>query len=464
MRVGKIEKLEIGPMVAEGKCVARYEDKVVFVDLVAPGDIVDVLVTKQKKNFLEATPVFFHQYSSQREKPFCIHFGVCGGCKWQHLNYPAQLKYKEQQVVDSLERLGKISLPNIQPILASSKTIFYRNKLEFTFSNHRWLTIEEIESKEQIVNKNALGFHIPKRFDKIIDVLTCHLQPDPSNAIRLFVKDQAEQLSISFFDLKKQEGVLRNLLIRTSNTGGVMVILQFFQDHPQREKLLNLIRAQFPQITSLYYIINPKRNETFHDIETHLYYGEPHLIEQMEDLKFRIGPKSFFQTNSDQAYQLYSIVRQLADIKSNEVVYDLYTGTGTIALFLARHAKRVVGLEYVEMAVDDAKANAVFNKIDNASFIAGDIKDLLTTKFIEEYGRPAIIITDPPRSGMHPDVVKALLAIRPTRIVYVSCNPATQARDLSLMNDCYTIKVVQPVDMFPHTHHVENVVLMELKN
>lgn len=459
-----LEKITIQDIAAEGKCIARQEDMVIFVDgSVAPGDVVDLRVTRKKKNFMEASLIRFHSYSTKRGTPFCEHFGVCGGCKWQHIPYEAQLQYKQQQVIDNLERIAKVPIPAVNPILPASEATYYRNKLEFTFSSSRWLTAEDIKSQESL-DKNALGFHIPKRFDKILDIEHCYLQTDPSNAIRLAVKKYAQENNIPFFDLVKQEGFLRNLIIRTTNTGEIMVILQvYYDDWNVLEPMLQHLHQEFPQITSLQYIINSKGNDTFQDLDVVTFAGKPYITEQMEGLQFRVGPKSFYQTNAQQAYELYKIARELADLKRQETVYDLYTGTGTIALFIARQASKVVGLEYVAMAIEDAKVNTKINNISNASFFAGDIKDLLTEKFMEVNGWPDVVITDPPRAGMDPKVVEMLLKAAPQKIVYVSCNPATQARDIALLDAKYAVKVIQPVDMFPHTYHVENVVLLELK-
>jgi 23S rRNA (uracil1939-C5)-methyltransferase len=459
-----ITNLTIEGIAAEGKCVARTpEGQVVFVEGVAPGDVVDVRTTRIKKSFIEATPVHFHSYSPERQEPFCLHFGTCGGCKWQHIQYETQLHYKRQQVVDNLERIAKVEIPEIEPILPSKETRYYRNKLEFTFSNKKWMTSEEISSGEDI-NKNALGFHIPKRFDKIIDVLHCHLQPDPSNEIRLAVRDFAKEKGLVFFDLVEMHGLMRNLIIRTANTGQVMVIVQFGEpDQKNIEMVMEFITNRFPEITSLQYVINTKGNETFHDLEVILYKGKDFIIETMEGLDFKIGPKSFFQTNSQQSYELYKITRDYAGLTGNEIVYDLYTGTGTIANFVASKASKVIGLEYVPEAIEDAKVNSEINQITNTAFYAGDIKDLLTETLLQKHGYPEVIITDPPRAGMHPDVVNMLLKTGAKRIVYVSCNPATQARDLALLDEKYVVKAVQPVDMFPHTYHVENVVLLELR-
>lgn len=457
-----LENLRITAIAAEGKCIARHEEVVVFVEgAVAPGDVVDVQLTRKKKNFMEGVPVRFHEQSALRTTPFCEHFGTCGGCKWQHIRYETQLAYKQQQVVDNLERIAKVSLPTVQPILASAEKTYYRNKLEFTFSPNRWLTDADMPFKDSL-DRRALGFHIPKRFDKILDIQHCYLQPDPSNAIRLAVRQYAAEHNLSFHDNVRQEGFLRNLIIRTANSGEIMVILQLFhEDLSDTEKLLGFLHGQFPQITSLQYIVNGKGNETFHDLEVKLFAGQPYITERMEELQFRVGPKSFYQTNAGQAYQLYKIAREYANLQGNETVYDLYTGTGTIANFVARQARKVIGLEYVPMAIEDAKVNAQLNQITNAEFFAGDIRELLTENFLQQHGKPDVVITDPPRAGMDPAVTEMLLVAAPQRIVYVSCNPATQARDVGLLDARYTVKAVQPVDMFPHTHHVENVVWLE---
>ena len=458
-----IESLSIEKIAAEGKALGYYDDKVVFVEGTAPGDVVDVQVYRKKKNFLEGRPIKFHKKSDIRVEPFCEHYGVCGGCKWQHLSYQDQLGFKQQQVVDALERIAKVDLPEIKPILGSKETTFYRNKLEFTFSNNRWLTREQIDSGKAFDN-NALGFHVPKRFDKIVQIDKCFLQTDSSNAIRNSVYEFAQKHEITHFDLVKQTGFLRNLIIRTSSIGELMVILQVAEPN---EDWLNLmmdhLKTSFPGITSLLYIINQKGNETFHDQEVITYHGRDYILEQMEGLQFKIGLKSFYQTNSLQAYELYKVTRDFANLSGNELVYDLYTGTGTIANFVAKTASKVIGVEYVPEAIEDAKVNSSINNIDNTEFFAGDMKDMLTQDFLNKHGKPDVIITDPPRAGMHPDVVNMLLSISAKKIVYVSCNPATQARDLALLDVKYRVAKVQPVDMFPQTHHVENVVLLELK-
>jgi 23S rRNA (uracil1939-C5)-methyltransferase len=459
-----LQRVEIQDMVAEGKCLVRIGELVVFVAGVAPGDVVDLRITRAQKRFLEAAPTHFHQYSDLREKPFCQHFGTCGGCKWQHIKYDAQLRYKQQQVEDQLTRIGKVALPEIPQILASPSRMYYRNKLEYTFSDNGWLTTEQINDDSRTYERNVLGFHTPGRFDKIIDVEHCWLQPEPSNEIRLFIRDYARQQDLQFGNMVKQVGNLRNLIIRTAqSTGETMVLLQCYLPHPSIEPLLDAVHAKFPQITSLNYVLNNKGNETFHDLEVVCYKGKPYIEEEMEGLRFRVGPKSFYQTNSEGAYNLYKIARDFAEIKPTDLVYDLYTGAGTIANFVARGAARVIGVEYVEQAVADARVNSAINDVTNTEFVAGDMKDILTPAFTATHGQPDVIITDPPRAGMHPDVVQRLLELRCPRIVYISCNPATQARDLELLDPAYQVTRVQPVDMFPHTHHVENVVLLELR-
>lgn len=455
-----IPEVVIESVAAEGKCVGRYEGQVIFVADVAPGDVVDLRIIKKRKNYLEGRPEKFQQYSSLRAQPFCQHFDLCGGCKWQHIQYQEQLKYKQQQVVDNLQRIGKVALPAISPILPSDSTRYYRNKLEFTFSNKKWLTREQIQSGDDI-DRTALGFHMPGRFDKVLDIEHCHLQPDPSNAVRLAVRDYARKHELDFFDLVQMHGLVRNLIIRTASTGETMVIVQFGRPDEAIEGLMQYLNEQFPELTSLQYIVNQKLNETYHDQEIVLYSGRAYIEEEMEGLRFRIGPKSFYQTNSQQAYTLYKVAREFAGLDGSQVVYDLYTGTGTIANFVARQAKKVVGIEYVPEAIEDAKINSQVNNIDNTIFYAGDMKDILSPEFVAEHGHPDVVITDPPRAGMHPDVIQTLLQVAPERIVYVSCNPATQARDLQMMDEQYRLSAVQPVDMFPHTHHVENVVLLE---
>jgi 23S rRNA (uracil1939-C5)-methyltransferase len=458
-----IPNLYIQEATADGNCVARHEGMVVFVKGAAPGDVVDVQVFRKKRRYAEAEIIKIVQPSPERVEAFCEHFGVCGGCKWQHINYETQLQFKQKQVIDSVERIAKIQT-YILPIIPSKHTRYYRNKLEFTFSNKRWLTTEELQSNETIEERNALGFHIPSKFDKILDIEKCYLQQHPSNRIRNVVKELALKMNLSFFDLREQKGLLRNLVVRTANTGEVMVILQCFEnDYRAIHQLLDELQGQVPEITSLNYVINPKKNDTFQDLNIVCYAGKDHILEEMESLFFHVSPKSFFQTNSEQAYELYKIVRNFADLQGNELVYDLYTGTGTIALFLAKSVKKIVGVEYVEAAIEDAKFNASINKIKNALFFAGDIKDVLHDEFVAIHGKPDVIITDPPRAGMHDKVIETLLRIASDKIVYVSCNPATQARDLALLAEKYDVQKVQPVDMFPHTTHVESVALLTLK-
>lgn len=458
------EQVEITDVAAEGKAIARVNDLVVFVPYAAPGDIVDLQIYRKKHKYAEGRVIRTHQLSPIRVAPFCEHFGVCGGCKWQHIPYEYQLKYKQKQVFDNLSRIGKIPLPEFDTIKGSAQTEFYRNKLEFTFSNKSWLTTEQLAQAETFDNRNALGFHIPGMFDKVLDINKCWLQQDISNRIRLAIKQFALDNDYPFFDLREQTGLMRNIIVRTASTGEIMLIVVFFEDDKERiDRLMTFVADSFPEITSLLYIVNQKANDTITDQEVHVFRGRDYILESMEGLQFKIGPKSFYQTNSAQAYELYKVARDFASLTGEELVYDLYTGTGTIANFVARRARRVIGIEYVPEAIEDAKVNAAYNNIDNTLFYAGDMKDILTTEFIEEHGRPDVIITDPPRAGMHDDVIQTILFAAPRRIVYVSCNPATQARDLSLLDVAYRVARVQPVDMFPHTHHVENVVLLERK-
>ncbi len=457
-----IENVTITDIGAEGKAIARVNDVVVFTTHVIPGDVVDVQVTKKRTKYMEARVVRVVEPSPDRVPAFCEHFEVCGGCKWQFLPYEKQLYYKQKQVADQLRRIGRIELPEITPILGSKKTTFYRNKLEFGFSNKRWLTSNEMGLEGDDINMNALGFHVPGMFDKIININKCWLQGDPSNQIRDFIKNYADENGLEYFDRRIQAGLLRNIIIRTSTTGDVMLIVSFFRnDKEDIENLMAALAAEFPQITSLMYVVNEKGNDTITDQEILVYKGKDHILEEMEGLKFKIGPKSFYQTNSEQAYELYKVAREFAGFKGGEVVYDLYTGTGTIANFVARDVKKVVGIEYVPEAIEDAHVNSELNGIENTSFFAGDMKRILTNEFIAQHGKPDVIITDPPRAGMDEDVVKTILEAAPERVVYVSCNPATQARDLALMDEAYKVTRIQPVDMFPHTHHVENVVLLE---
>jgi 23S rRNA (uracil1939-C5)-methyltransferase len=472
MKKGDIlQNIFVETMAAEGKCVAKHNGLVIFIQGGAPGDTVDIALTKIKSSFLEGRVVQIQKLSANRAQPFCSHFGTCGGCSWQHINYSTQVQYKQQQVIDNLERIGGLELPTINPIVASDKTSYYRNKLDYTFTANRWLTKEELEkAKEEKRYEVGLGYHMPGAFDRVFDVAECHLQPDPSNAIRLLVKKIAVENTIPFFDLRNQTGFLRTLTIRSTLAGEIMIILQVTSDKMEwTEKILQGIADHFPQATSINYIINAKRNDTFADLDVICWKGNPYITEKIprpnkkEELQFRIGPKSFYQTNSTQAYELYKITWQLAGLQGDELVYDLYTGTGTIANFVAGSAKKVIGLEYVAAAIEDAKINSQLNKVTNTEFFAGDMKDLLTDSFLARHGRPDVVITDPPRAGMHEDVCKMLLKALPKRIVYVSCNPATQARDLKLLSERYIISAVQPVDMFPHTIHVENVVRLDLR-
>jgi 23S rRNA (uracil1939-C5)-methyltransferase len=448
---------------AKGVSVAKAPDgKVIFIPNVVPGDVVDVQTFKKRKAYYEGKATKFHEYSEHRIEPVCEHFGVCGGCKWQNMKYSQQLYYKQNEVLNHLQRIGKVELPEFEPILGSEKQFFYRNKMEFSFSNSRWLTEQEIDSTEDLGNRNALGFHIPKMWDKILDINKCHLQEDPSNAIRNEVRAFANENNLTFFNPRAHEGLLRTLMMRTSSTGEIMVLIQFFEnDKAGRELLLNHIYEKFSQITSLQYVVNNKANDTLYDTNIKLYKGRDYILEEMEGLKFSINAKSFYQTNSDQAYELYKITRDFAGLTGNEVVYDLYTGTGTIAQFVSKNAKKVIGVESVPEAIIDAKANAERNNITNCEFYVGDMKVVFNESFIAQHGKPDVIITDPPRDGMHKDVIEQIMKIEPSKIVYVSCNSATQARDLALMDEKYKVTRVRPVDMFPQTHHVENVVLLE---
>lgn len=457
-----LEKVEISAIGSEGKALGRIGDMVVFVPMLIPGDIVDIQVTRKRKKFMEGFVTRFHKYSELRQEPECSHFGLCGGCKWQHLPYARQLEFKQQQVIDNFTRIGKFSFPEIRPIIASGQEYYYRNKLEYTFSARRWLTKDEIGSGQDIKQMDGLGFHIPGKFDKVLDINHCYLQGSLSNDIRNEVKRFSIENRLKFFDLVNQEGLLRNLIIRTTDSGELMVIVIFYSDIKEdRELLLDHLVDRFPGITSLMYAVNSKANDTIGDQEIILYHGKDHLIETMDNLQFRVGPKSFYQTNSKQAYELYKTAREFADLKGDEIVYDLYTGTGTIANFVASDAGMVIGIEYVDEAIEDARVNSSINSIKNTIFYAGDMKDVLNEEFIFSNGRPDVIITDPPRAGMHENVIRAILSVSPERIVYVSCNPATQARDISLLSDHYEVTAVQPVDMFPHTHHVECVVQMK---
>ena len=461
------ENVKVEAVAAEGKAIARIDDQVVFVPFVAPGDVVDLKVKKKKHSYMEAVAVNYHQMSELRVQPVCRHFGICGGCKWQHLIYQEQIKAKQQQVVDALTRIGKIQLPEISPILGSEKIYEYRNKLEFGFSDKRWLTDEEIAQDVKFESMDALGFHITGAFDKILDIEECHLMDPVNNKIRNDIREYALQHSLSFYDLMENKGLLRSIMIRNSNSGELMLLVQFRieneQERGQAMGLMQHLADSFPQITSLLYVDNHKCNDTFADQTVNVFKGNEFIFEMMEDLKFKVGPKSFYQTNTDQAFNLYKVARDFAQLSGDELVYDLYTGTGTIANFVAKKARKVVGIEYVEDAIMDAKVNSQINGIDNTVFFAGDMKDILNQEFILRHGKPDVIITDPPRAGMHKDVVDAILFALPKRIVYVSCNPATQARDLQLLDQLYKVTKVQPVDMFPHTQHVENVVLLEIR-
>ncbi len=449
----------ITDIAAEGKAIAKVDDLVVFVPFVVPGDVVDIQITRKKNNFMEGRVLQITKESAEREIPFCEHFGICGGCKWQMLPYQHQLKFKQNEVVNNLQRIGKVELPAINPIVGSEKTVFYRNKLEFTFSNKRWRTYEEIQSEEGTDNQNGVGFHIPGMFDKVLDIHKCWLQDDIQNKIRNEIRDYATKNELSFFDIRKQEGFLRTMIVRTSSIGELMLIVVFFyQDNDKINSLLQHLASKFPEITSLLYVVNSKANDTITDQEIITFKGESAIYEEMEGLKFKIGAKSFYQTNSEQAYNLYKIVRDFADFSGDELVYDLYTGTGTIANFVAKNVKKVIGIEYVPEAIEDAKVNSTINNIENTLFFAGDMKNVLNDEFIQQHGKPDVIITDPPRAGMHDDVIIAILNANPDKIIYVSCNSATQARDLNLLDEKYKIVAVQSVDMFPHTHHVENVV------
>jgi 23S rRNA (uracil1939-C5)-methyltransferase len=469
-----IENVVVETMAAEGKCVSRINGLVIFLEGGAPGDKVDVQLTRIKTSFLEGRVTAIKELSERRSTPFCQYFGLCGGCSWQHIQYADQLRYKQQQVVDNLQRIGGLALPAIRTIVPSARTTYYRNKLDYSFSAQRWLSREEMVSRKALDPDNpwgeaepALGYHIPRKFDLVFDVKECHLQPDPSNAIRLVVREEAIKQNIPFFELRKQVGFLRTITIRTSTSGEVMVILQVSSERMDWiEQILQRLEKDFPQITSFNYVINGKKNDTYSDLNVVCWKGNPYITEIMPkpdgsgSLQFRVGPKSFYQTNSEQAFELYKIAWQMAELKGDELVYDLYTGTGTIASFVAANAKKVIGLEYVAAAIEDANENSRINDITNTLFFSGDIKDLLDDNFLSKHGRPDTVITDPPRAGMHEDVCRMLLKAAPSKIVYVSCNPATQARDLQILAEKYTVSAVQPVDMFPHTMHVENVVLL----
>jgi 23S rRNA (uracil1939-C5)-methyltransferase len=457
-----LEKIKITDIGAEGNAIARIDNQVVFVPMLIPGDIVDIRISKKRRKYMEGSVIRFHEYSPDRIKPRCTHFGICGGCRWQHLPYHLQLHYKEKQVKDNLTRIGKADVGQINPIIGSPEIYFYRNKLEYTFSEKRWLTREELISDNDFIKEDALGFHIPGLFDKVLDIRECYLQPEPSNAIRDAVRRFAHKKSFPFYNTKQQSGFLRNLIIRNTSDGKVMVIVVFFLDEKKRiYDLMDFLGSEFPAISSLMYIINTKRNDSLADQKPILYKGEDHLLEETEGFKFRIGPKSFYQTNTKQLLRLYKAAKDFAGLKGDEVVYDLYTGTGTIANFVAGSARIVIGIEYIDEAVRDAIINSDINNIKNTRFFTGDIKSVLNEQFIASNGRPDVIFTDPPRAGMQKEVVRAIMTARPEKIVYISCNPSTQARDIEIMSGLYRVKKIQPVDMFPHTQHVENIVLMQ---
>ncbi len=460
-----LENITITDVAAEGKAIAKVDNLVVFVPYAVPGDVVDLQVRRKKHSYAEAEVVKLHTPSPLRTEPFCKHFGVCGGCKWQCLPYEEQLRFKQKQIVDNLTRIGKVELPEVNPILGSKHTREYRNKLEFGFSNKKWLTREQVESGETFSVMNGVGFHIPGAFDKILDIECCHLMDDLNNRLRNSIRAYALENELSFFDLRAQHGLLRNMMIRNSATGEVMLLMQFCwrsdEEQAQAMELLQYIHETFPEVSSLLYVNNLKCNDTIGDLDVKVFSGTDHIFETMEGLRFKVGPKSFYQTNTEQAYELYKVARNFAGLTGKELVYDLYTGTGTIANFVARQARQVIGIEYVPEAIEDAKVNATINGLNNTLFYAGDMKDILDRAFIERHGRPDVIITDPPRAGMHADVINTILFAAPQRIVYVSCNPATQARDLQALDADYRVVAVQPVDMFPQTHHVENVVLLE---
>ncbi len=458
-----LEGVTIENIGAEGKSLARVDNIVVFVKDAVPGDVTDLQVFRKKGRFLEARVVKYHSFSNQRTEPFCEHFGVCGGCKWQHLPYDRQLFYKQQQVEDAFRHIAGIEIKEVLPILPSNPTTKYRNKLEYTFSNRRWLLDHEAASEIPVIQTNALGLHVPGRFDKVVDLNTCYLQDEPTNQLRNHLKEVALAKGLSFYDHRTNEGLLRNLIIRNTTLGEVMVILSVQFDVPEVYEILESVNQKFPDLTSLLYTINPKKNETLYDQDIITYAGRDHIFEKLEDLTFKIGPKSFFQTNSFQALKLYEKTREFAGLKGDEIVYDLYTGTGTIANFMAPHAGSVIGIESVPESIEDARINSEINRIENTRFFAGDMKDIFTDSFINENGKPEVIIADPPRAGMHAKVVDQILKIAPKRFVYVSCNPATQARDIELLGLSYEVKTIQPVDMFPHTHHVENIALLEIK-
>lgn len=467
----KYENVKVIDLAIDGKAVAKVEtnnsekgELTIFLTKAVPGDIVNVQIKKKKKNYLEGYPIKYIKFSDQRINAFCEHFGICGGCTRQNLDYKTQLEYKQKQIEETLKRIGKIELPQANRIVPSAETRFYRNKLEYTFSNKRWLTEADIENRDNIQEFRALGFHIPGRYDKVLDIKKCWLQPEPSNEIKNYIREYSFENGLSFYDLIEHKGFLRNLIVRTASSGEIMVIVSFAENNIDKiSKLLNSVKEKFSEINSLMYVINTKKNDTILDLEIKLFSGKDHIFEKMGDLKFKVGPKSFYQTNSSQSYKLYQIAERMADLKGNEIVYDLYTGTGTIANFIAGKAKKVIGIEYVPESIEDAKINSKINNITNTEFYAGDMKDILTKEFIKEKSKPDVIIIDPPRAGMHVDVIKTIIFSNPESVVYISCNPSTQARDLQLFGDNYQVVDYQPVDMFPHTHHTENVVLLKKK-
>ncbi len=458
-----LEKLKVVDIGAEGKAIAKYNGLVVFVTNLVPGDVADIKIKSKHKNYLEGYPVKIHKFSPKRINPFCEHFGVCGGCKWQQLSYAEQLKYKQKQVAEILKRIGKTGLPRINRIIPSEKLIYYRNKLEFAFSEHRWFTDNDARGTRENPTRKALGFHIPEMFNRVLDIKGCYLQEEPSNKIRNTIRDYALKNNLDFFNHKKKQGFLRNLTIRNTTTGEWMIILSFYKEEKKViERLLRYISNQFPEMTSIMYVINPKGNDTINDLTVSLYKGKNYITEEVGSLKFKIGPKSFFQPNAELTYTLYKIILNFSGLKGKEIVYDLYTGIGPIAIFISKHCQKVIGIESIPEAVEDAKENSKINNIKNTEFIAGDVIDILTDRFVMNKGKPDVVIADPPRSGMHGKVIKFLLSLKPGKIVYVSCNTATQARDINLLSHKYKVRKIQPVDMFPHTHHIENIALLEI--
>jgi 23S rRNA (uracil1939-C5)-methyltransferase len=457
------EKLKVVDIGADGKAIAKSDGLVVFVTNLVPGDVADIKIKRKHKNYLEGYPVKIHKFSPERINPFCEHFGVCGGCRWQQLQYQEQLKYKQKQVAESLKRIGKIDLPDINSIIPSEKLINYRNKLEFAFSDHRWLTVHDSQGDRENFTGKALGFHIPEKYNRVLDIKKCYLQKEPSNKIRNTIRDYALKNNLDFFNYKKKYGFLRNLIIRNTTTGEWMIILSFYKEEKRAiEKLLKYISQVFPEITSIMYVINPKGNDTINDLSVRLYKGINYITEKVGNLKFKIGPKSFFQPNAELTCRLYKIILDFSDLKGKEIVYDLYTGIGPIANFVSNHCQKVIGIESIPEAVENARENSKINNIKNTEFIAGDVIDIITDKFVMTKGNPDLVIVDPPRSGMHRKVIDTLLSVKPGKIVYVSCNTATQARDVNLLSDKYRIRKIQPVDMFPHTHHIENIILLEI--